>query len=189
MDIFEAIRDNNISFIKQYINNGKNINAKNIFLGNTPLHIACNFQTYFKTFELLVKHGADVNAKDNFGNTPLHTVLATNVILDGRCPAGKKLFFLIKHGADVNAKDNLGGTLLNNQVIACKLKAEIYELLIKKGTDVNAKDNSGRTPLNIEKCKRIIAILQKHRPKYTTYEFIFQADLFNRMNPNFRLSF
>ena len=38
--------------------------------GNTPLHLACESHN-MKLIELLVLHGADVNACNNAGNTPL----------------------------------------------------------------------------------------------------------------------
>ena len=37
----------------------------------TPLHLVCN-QSHVSCIDLLIKHGADVNAKDGFERTPLH---------------------------------------------------------------------------------------------------------------------
>ena len=67
-----------------------------IKISKTPLHIAVE-RGYKDIAELLIKHGADVNAKDRYGETPLH--YAARV---GRRDIAE---LLIKHGANVNAKD------------------------------------------------------------------------------------
>jgi ankyrin repeat protein len=79
--------------------------------------------------------GADVNAKDEDGYTPLYAVAG----------GGHKeiAVLLIANGADVNAKNKYGETPLH--YAATK---EIAELLIAKGADVNAKDEVESTPLH-----------------------------------------
>lgn len=90
---------------------------------------------------LLIAKGADVNAKDNSGWTPLQ-----HAVRNGHKDEAE---FLIATGADMNAKDDNGCTPLN--YLAAHIfhkEKEIAELLITKGADVNAKDNRGWTPLH-----------------------------------------
>ncbi|MBQ1926217.1 MAG: ankyrin repeat domain-containing protein, partial [Proteobacteria bacterium] len=90
-----------------------------------------------KCAQQLIDAGADVNAKDNKGRTPL-------MLIGG----DDNIEALIKAGADVNAKDNDGQTVLMHQMKlsrAHELEDEIIQSLIKAGADIEAKDNQGRT--------------------------------------------
>jgi ankyrin repeat protein len=100
--------------------------------------------------------GEDVNAKDEFGFTPL---------LHAAARGHKEIVeLLIAEGADVNAKDDVSGTplhLVDNK--------EIAELLIAKGGDVNAERSNGETPLDwatIFKKTEIADLLRKHGGKH-----------------------
>ncbi|MBW4521183.1 MAG: ankyrin repeat domain-containing protein [Scytolyngbya sp. HA4215-MV1] len=91
-----------------------------------------SYQEDKRLAELLISKGADVNAKDTEGKTPLHKVNSKEVAV-----------LLIARGANVNARDNLGNTPLHG----VKSK-EIAALLIAKGANVNARDSQGFTPLD-----------------------------------------
>ena len=81
--------------------------------------------------------GTDVNAKDEWGVTPLHNA-ATKEIVE----------LLIAAGADVHAKgDEAGETPLHNA--AYEGHKEIAELLIAAGANVSAISDGGITPLYI----------------------------------------
>lgn len=69
--------------------------------GNTPLHFALKNKNYKTAFNL-IKHGADVNATNNNGETALHIVSKQH-----HPHANKMAAILIKHGADVNIKNNI----------------------------------------------------------------------------------
>ena len=73
-------------------------------LGETPLHYAAEFEDA-PFVEALVKAGAEVDAVDRGGYTPLCNALA------GLHYDTAKV--LLAHGADVNHKDKRGGSMLN----------------------------------------------------------------------------
>jgi len=64
--LFNAVRNNDFRLVRKLIDNGVDVNARNIY-GSTPLHHA----KYVKMAQLLLDNGADVRAKDAYGYTPL----------------------------------------------------------------------------------------------------------------------
>ena len=95
--------------------------------GETPLHKAVE-EGNLESIRALIEAGADVHAKDEDGQTPLHQ--------RGNAEAVR---VLIAAGADVHAKDNEGRTPLNQEDwLNC---AETIRVLIEAGADVHTKDN------------------------------------------------
>ena len=136
-------------------------------LGRTTLYSAPNWSVA----ERLIREGADVNARDSFGMTPLHTaaragrndvvevLMAHGADVNARSDRGQTPLFwaaagesrrmaerLMAHGADVNVRDNYGMTPLHGAAHAGR--TELVELLISKGADVNAACQTGMTPLH-----------------------------------------
>jgi ankyrin repeat protein len=121
--------------------------------------------------EFLITRGADVNAKNKAGNTPLmmaafinHTAIAEKLIGLGAEVNAKTKYgetpmhyaaeknsaavaeVLIKSGSEVNIQVKDGKTLLH--CAAENNSAAVAELLIQSGAEVDAKNQNGYTPLH-----------------------------------------
>ena len=86
--------------------------------------------------------GADPNARDADGTTPLHR-------LDGDSDdgAGAVALLLLAAGADPNARNNQGQTPLHAAMTGYFPKLEVIVALLEGGADPNARDQDGDTPL------------------------------------------
>jgi ankyrin repeat protein len=112
-----------LSLVKLLLAKGANPNtASDNQFKVAPIHSACAISA-FDIAVLLIKHGADVNAKQMQGVTPLHSAAHS-----GQTKLSK---LLIDNGAEVNAKMDNGQTplFLANE----RNFKETAELIIKNG--------------------------------------------------------
>jgi len=141
--IRKAVRDGNIEAVKQYLDAGTDVNAKEEN-GVTPLHQAA-FYGQKEVVELLIAKGADVNAKEEEGWTPLHFAA------EGGHKEVAEL--LIAAGADVNARDNGGETPLDLAIE--RKKTDTADLLRKYG---------GKTGAQLENAEPVAEAAQPEPP-------------------------
>lgn len=103
-----------------------------------------------KFCEWLVKNGADINCRNEYGRTPL--MQATNPFTNN------VLSVLLELGADPNIQDNSGKTALwlpiENQDI------ERINLLLKHGASIHIPDNNKKTVLNLAIEKKRVAMVR-----------------------------
>lgn len=128
--------------------------------GRSPLHLVVDSPAFVRA---LIQAGADVNAADSDGVTPLHIVsnpesalmlVHAGAQLSARDHAGlmplhraledpERVSALIQAGADVNVADTRGRCPLE-----LTTNIDTLKLLTRAGADVNAKDSDGQTLLH-----------------------------------------
>lgn len=117
---------------KLLLDTGIDINGKSAD-GDTALHYAVRYENSLPAIALLLARGADVNARNDNGETPIMWADSLTVVR-----------VLIVSGADVNAKDHRGNSVLTSffgRSIAKNDLEQIMKSLIKRGADVNAPVN------------------------------------------------
>jgi ankyrin repeat protein len=123
----------------------------------TPLHLAVEHR-HLGVVRALVESGANVNAIDRKGHTPIHVLNdgknKRSVILEAvtDCVCGKDkpediIRFLAENGANVDFQDRNGSAVLHHA--AQSGHAGIAKTLVKTGADVNARNKKGDTPIDV----------------------------------------
>jgi ankyrin repeat protein len=122
--------------------------------GRTALHEACNARKNVAATELLLAAGADVNAIDGWGNTPLHLACMQGDATDPLSKPNYALIeLLIRWGANKDACNKINRTPL---IEACLNKphpsAAIIQLLVSRKS-INVADFLHGTTALISFCK------------------------------------
>lgn len=95
----------------------------------------------------LVQHGANVNAADIAGNTPLMYLISSGYTMYSFNSAMYAVKFLVSHGADVNHQNNVGETPLMLASKGCGVQG--VKQLLALGADPMVKDAAGNTALSL----------------------------------------
>ena len=98
--LFEAVMAKNISVVKDALDKGAEVEARNKD-GRTPLMVAARYPTIPEIVSLLLEKGAEVNARNNAGWTPLMRAARYSTIPE-------IVTLLLDAGADALAKDEDG---------------------------------------------------------------------------------
>ncbi|KAN0141591.1 hypothetical protein V8E53_000053 [Lactarius tabidus] len=105
----------------------------------TALH-AASAMNQLNVVQLLLRHGADINAPGLWGRTPLLFASVRGHL--------EVVRWLLEHGADVNAKD-ADDDFTSLHLAARDGRFETVRTLLKNNADTNARNNTERTPLHL----------------------------------------
>ena len=134
-----------------------------------PLSVAMDVFN-IEVINALIQAGADVNARDWIGATPLHRI-ASSLAEDEKFfdnlftkKITEVMAALLRAGADINARDNDGATPLHYSLrpgIIEKTRDSTTIFLIRHGADVNVRDDDGNSPLSdAERYSRTKALVE-----------------------------
>ncbi|MCQ2574108.1 MAG: ankyrin repeat domain-containing protein [Treponema sp.] len=145
--LHEAVRYGNIDVIKMLVNG--NVKNKNDFhcnvnalnnLGKSPIMVIMPKDKMEEIYDILIEQGADLNIKDSFGDTLLHTATmmhAPSTILSK----------LVEGGADVNVKNKEGVTPF--EIAIQHNSREMTKFYAEHDADIHTKDTHGISPLSL----------------------------------------
>jgi ankyrin repeat protein len=97
--IHRAVGRGDVATVERLLDANPNAINTRDELGNQPLHDAC-WAKHLAVVHLLIRSGADVNARGDFGETPLHYA-----VRDDGAESNAIVALLVESGADTEAKD------------------------------------------------------------------------------------
>ena len=154
MDVFQIVRREGIETFKSAISSGDT--SKTTDGNRTLLHVALAYGRPVEFIEKLIQLGADVNAVDTNGETPLHYAAVHGRITEAAV--------LLQSGGDVSLADKHGNTPLWAAVFNARGVYDLVRLMMARGAHCAQKKNRhGRSPLDFARQigdETLVAILE-----------------------------
>jgi len=123
-----------------------------------------------RVMRILLKEGAKLEFKDNFGRTPLSLAAGKG--------HGEVVRLLLEKGAKLESRDFNGRTPLS---LAAEMGHEpLVKLLLQKGAMLESKDNLGRTPLSLAAAEghvQVVWLLLKEGAKLESMDYFGRTPL------------
>ena len=132
--LMEAANYGYVHLVELLLTNNADVNLG----ASTALHRAHSEKP--RISELLIHHGADLEARDYNGKSPLLSQCGS-----ARPNAEETVRLLLKHGADIHSRDNYGEAALFKA--AAKGLCRIIKVLMEYGADIHARSKLGRSVL------------------------------------------
>ncbi|WP_371218875.1 ankyrin repeat domain-containing protein [Orientia tsutsugamushi] len=153
-NLYYAAAQNNVENVERILAQDNACNIINTVFVNevlgptgSALHAAVS-RGHINIAILLLKKGADVNIKKQYGSTPLHLASKLNHDIN-------MLTLLLNSDADANLSDG-DGIAPVHCIINAECDIDKLKLLLDNGANVNLMDNDGRTTLHhASACGRI----------------------------------
>jgi hypothetical protein len=137
-NIFALVRSNDVAGVEKFLKNSSPTSVEcRIGDGITPLHLAAALN-HKEITALLIRRGADPEARTKGGFTPLHWAASRD--------AASTAELLIRGGCDLNAVSLKGVTPLH--WAASKNATNVVKLLVAAGARIEPRTAAGLTPLH-----------------------------------------
>ena len=137
------------AYLASVVRRGANVNATSGGNNATALHLAAQYG-HMPHLQFLIENGANLNARERRGFTPLMLAIAHRQTAPVR--------LLLEAGADPNIADNNGATPLYRAMEGGM--DEAVRLLAEKGANSGARNANGLTPLMRAVLNGQIALIQ-----------------------------
>ena len=139
--LLHAICNNDVTQVENLLEEGLDVeDGEDESFHSSPLHYAVAFENRSEIIRVLLKNGANVEARARHGATPLMIAASLNMV--------DSINILVKQGhADVNAAHFFAKTTALH--FAAEMgHTEAISLLCKLGANVNLRTSSGGTPIH-----------------------------------------
>jgi ankyrin repeat protein len=149
-DIFYAAKNGNLNRVKQFLNQGVNVNAQTGTGRRRALHYAAE-GGHLPVVKFLLNKGSAINSPDRHGNRPIH-----NAAAKGHLPVVKEL---LNRGSNIHARTIIGYQPLHFAINHGHLP--VVKELLNRGANVHARTKLGYHPIHMAASEGYLNIVKE----------------------------